>query len=220
MSKHLDLHIEDDRFTFARKDEQIAAEAALDGIYILRASVNARGRKLGVRAQNALHAGRNRAAFSGPASGRCDAGSVRSFLLVFRGEDVPALRGYSRDERRGSLQIVYGLLCDREGRPIAVEVFKGNTLDHQTVQSQIEKLKTRFGLRRVVFVSDRGMVTTANLDHLRERDIDWITALKAPQVKALRAATSVSAKRRLREGVRSISRSRSSLRAISSTAAT
>ncbi len=110
----------------------------------------------------------------------------------FEGRTCPlALRGYSRDERRGSLQIVYGLLCDREGRPIAVEVFKGNTLDHQTVQSQIEKLKTRFGLRRVVFVSDRGMVTTANLDHLRERDIDWITALKAPQVKALRAAGAI-----------------------------
>ena len=98
------------------------------------------------------------------------------------------MRGYSRDERRGSLQIVYGLLCDRQGRPIAVEVFKGNTIDHQTVRAQIEKLKERFGLRRVVFVSDRGMVTSANLDLLREQQIDWITALKAPQVKALRAA--------------------------------
>ncbi|MGH7716801.1 MAG: IS1634 family transposase [Vulcanimicrobiaceae bacterium] len=106
----------------------------------------------------------------------------------FEGRTCPlGMRGYSRDERRGSLQIVYGLLCDREGRPIAVEVFQGNTLDHQTVRTQIEKLKERFGLRRVVFVSDRGMVTTANLDLLREQHIDWITALKAPQVKALRA---------------------------------
>ncbi len=107
----------------------------------------------------------------------------------FEGRTCPlGMRGYSRDERRGSLQIVYGLLCDRQGRPIAVEVFKGNTIDHQTVRAQIEKLKERFGLRRVVFVSDRGMVTSANLDLLREQQIDWITALKAPQVKALRAA--------------------------------
>jgi transposase len=106
----------------------------------------------------------------------------------FEGRTCPlAMRGYSRDEKRGSLQIVYGLLCDRAGRPIAVEVFEGNTLDHQTVLSQVEKLKKRFELSRVVFVSDRGMVTTANLAALREAQIDWITALKAPQVKALNA---------------------------------
>jgi transposase len=110
----------------------------------------------------------------------------------FEGHTCPlAMRGYSRDERRGSLQIVYGLLCDHDGRPIAVEVFQGNTVDHQTVQSQIQKLKERFGLRRVVFVSDRGMVTSANLEYLREHDIDWVTALKAPQVKALRAAGAI-----------------------------
>jgi transposase len=107
----------------------------------------------------------------------------------FEGHTCPiAMRGYSRDEYRGSLQIVYGLLCDRDGRPVAVEVFEGNTLDHQTVLAQIEKLKSRFELSRVVFVSDRGMVTTANLAALREKHIDWITALKAPQVKALNAA--------------------------------
>jgi hypothetical protein len=107
----------------------------------------------------------------------------------FEGHTCPlAMRGYSRDERRGSLQIVYGLLCDHDGRPVAVEVFEGNTLDHQTVLAQIEKLKSRFELSRVVFVSDRGMVTTANLAALGEKQIDWITALKAPQVKALSAA--------------------------------
>jgi hypothetical protein len=83
------------------------------------------------------------------------------------------MRGYSRDEKRGNLQIVYGLLCDRAGRPIAVEVFEGNTLDHQTALSQVEKLKKRFELSRVVFVSDRGMVTTGNLAALREAQIDW-----------------------------------------------
>jgi transposase len=107
----------------------------------------------------------------------------------FEGRTCPlAMRGYSRDERRGSLQIVYGLLCDRSGRPVAVEVFEGNTLDHQTVQAQITKLKERFELSQAVFVSDRGMVTTANLAALREAQIDWISALKAPQVKALNAA--------------------------------
>jgi transposase len=107
----------------------------------------------------------------------------------FEGHTCPiAMRGYSRDEYRGSLQIVYGLLCDRDGRPVAVEVFEGNKLDHQTVLAQIEKLKSRFELSRVVFVSDRGMVTTANLAALRDKQIDWITALKAPQVKALNAA--------------------------------
>jgi transposase len=106
----------------------------------------------------------------------------------FEGRTCPlAMRGYSRDEKRGSLQIVYGLLCDRAGRPVAVEVFEGNTIDHQTVLSQVAKLKERFELSRVVFVSDRGMVTTANLTALREAQIDWITALKAPQVKALNA---------------------------------
>jgi len=110
----------------------------------------------------------------------------------FEGHTCPiAMRGYSRDKRRGSLQIVYGLLCDQDGRPVAVEVFKGNTIDHQTVQSQIAKLKARFGLQRIIFVSDRGMVTKANLTALSEQHIDWITALKAPQVKELKAQGSI-----------------------------
>ena len=104
----------------------------------------------------------------------------------FEGRCCPlAMHGYSRDQRRGSLQIVYGLMCDRVGRPIAVEVFAGNTLDAQTVPNQVTMLRERFELREVVFVSDRGMVTKTNLEALAEADIDWITALKAPQVKAL-----------------------------------
>jgi transposase len=104
----------------------------------------------------------------------------------FEGRRCPlARRGYSRDERRGSLQIVYGLMCDREGRPIAVEVFAGNTVDSQTIPHQITKMRERFGLREVVLVSDRGMVTKTNLALLTQTHIDWITALKAPQVKAL-----------------------------------
>jgi transposase len=105
----------------------------------------------------------------------------------FEGKTCPlAARGYSRDERRGNLQIIYGLLCDRAGVPIAAEVFQGSTVDHQTVERQIAKVKDRFGLERVVLIFDRGMVTKANLNALGEAGIDWITALKAPQVKALR----------------------------------
>lgn len=105
----------------------------------------------------------------------------------FEGRSCPLAKlGYSRDGRRGTPQIVYGLLCDRPGRPIAVEVFSGQLHDDKTLPSQIAKLKTRFGLATVVVVSDRGMVTKANLEHMRQTDgIGWITALKAPQIKQL-----------------------------------
>ena len=96
-----------------------------------------------------------------------------------------AALGYSRDGRRGTLQIVYGLLTDRAGKPVAVQVFDGNVQDHQSVPAQLDKLKRRFGLSELVLVADRGMVTRANLDALRDEGLDWITALKAPQVKRL-----------------------------------
>src|SRR5512143_2856563 len=105
----------------------------------------------------------------------------------FEGRTCPlAALGYSRDHRRGSLQIVYGLVTDGAGRPVAVDVFDGATQDHQTVPAALEKLKGRFGLSEVVLVADRGMVTRANLDAIREaKGVEWITALKAPQVKRL-----------------------------------
>jgi transposase len=94
--------------------------------------------------------------------------------------------GYSRDQKRGSRQIIYGLLCDKPGRPIAVEVFSGELHDDKTLPSQIAKLKARFGLSKIVVISDRGMVTKANLELMREADgIGWITALKAPQIQKL-----------------------------------
>ena len=96
-----------------------------------------------------------------------------------------ATLGYSRDQKRGTPQIIYGLLCDKPGRPIAVEVFSGELHDDKTLPSQIAKIKQRFGLERVVVVSDRGMVTKANLELLRETGAGWITALKAPQIKKL-----------------------------------
>ena len=74
-----------------------------------------------------------------------------------------AKRGYSRDGRKGTLQIVYGLLCAPDGCPIAIEVFEGNTADPMTLAGQVDKLKQRFGLERVVLVGDRGMVTQARI---------------------------------------------------------
>ena len=108
----------------------------------------------------------------------------------FEGRTCPLARlGYSRDGRRGTLQVIYGLLCDRPGRPVAVEVFSGELHDDKTLPSQIERLKTRFCLKTVVVVSDRGMVTKANLELMRSSaGVEWITALKAPQIKALVAS--------------------------------
>jgi hypothetical protein len=104
----------------------------------------------------------------------------------FEGRSCELARlGYSRDQKRGTPQIIYGLLCDKPGRPIAVEVFSGELHDDKTLRSQIDKLKQRFGLSRVVVVADRGMVTKANLELLREQGTGWITALKAPQIGKL-----------------------------------
>lgn len=75
--------------------------------------------------------------------------------------------GYSRDGRRGMLQVVYGLVCAGDGCPVAVEVFEGSLHDAKTLPAQIDKLKKRFGLEAVIVVSDRGMVTKANLELLR-----------------------------------------------------
>ena len=105
----------------------------------------------------------------------------------FEGRTCPLLAlGYSRDGRRGMLQIVYGLLCDREGRPVAIEVFAGGLHDDKTLPAQIEKLRRRFDLTSLVLIVDRGMATKANLERLAaDPGIGWVTALKAPQVKRL-----------------------------------
>jgi hypothetical protein len=96
--------------------------------------------------------------------------------------------GHSRDHRSDKMQIVYGLLCSPDGRPVAVEVFDGNTGDPSTVGNQIAKLKERFGLTRVVMVGDRGMITDARIrDNLKPAGIDWITALRAPSIQQLAA---------------------------------
>ena len=94
--------------------------------------------------------------------------------------------GHPKDGVRGRLQIVYGLLTSKDGIPVAIEVFQGNTGDPATVASQIDKVKDRFGLTRVVLVGDRGMLTAARLrEDVAPAHLDWITALRAPQVKKL-----------------------------------
>ena len=106
----------------------------------------------------------------------------------FEGRACPlAQLGYSRDGKKGTLQIVFGLLCDRRGCPVAVEVFEGSTADPKTVGAQIAKLRERFGLERVVLVGDRGMLTEARIrEELRGQEgLEWITALRAPAIRSL-----------------------------------
>ena len=106
---------------------------------------------------------------------------------AFEGRTCPlGAIGHPRDGVKGRLQIVYGLLCTTAGIPIAIEVFEGNTADPNTLAAQISKLKDRFGLSRVCLVGDRGMLTNARIrDEVRPAQLDWISALRAPQIKAL-----------------------------------
>jgi hypothetical protein len=106
---------------------------------------------------------------------------------AFEGRTCPlGAIGHPRDGVKGRLQIVYGLLCTTAGIPIAIEVFEGNTADPKTLAAQITKLKNRFGLSRVCLVGDRGMLTNARItDEVRPAQLDWISALRAPQIKAL-----------------------------------
>ena len=106
---------------------------------------------------------------------------------AFEGRTCPlGAIGHPKDGVRGRLQIVYGLLTGKDGIPVAIEVFQGNTGDPTTVASQVDKLKDRFGLDKVVLVGDRGMLTAARLrEDVAPAHLDWITALRAPQVKAL-----------------------------------
>ncbi len=106
---------------------------------------------------------------------------------AFEGRTCPlGAIGHPKDGVRGRLQIVYGLLTSPEGIPVAIEVFQGNTGDPKTVKSQVDKVKDRFGITKVVLVGDRGMLTAARLrEDIGPAHLDWITALRAPQVKAL-----------------------------------
>ena len=97
-----------------------------------------------------------------------------------------ARRGYSRDGKRGLPQIEFGLITNRDGCPVAVDVFAGNTADPNTVAAQVDKLKNRFGIADVVLVGDRGMLTSARIEALKEvGGVSWISALRSSQIEAL-----------------------------------
>ena len=96
--------------------------------------------------------------------------------------------GYSRDGVKGKLQVNYGLICDPQGRPVSVSVHPGSAQDQTTVPDAIASVRERFGIDRVVFVGDRGMITQAHATSMVQQGVDFISALKAPQIKALVAA--------------------------------
>jgi hypothetical protein len=98
-------------------------------------------------------------------------------------------RGYSRDGRKGNVQIEYGLLTDPGGRPVAIRVFEGNTADPAAFTEIAGVVRDTFGLKRMIMVGDRGMITSARIEALRELDdkYAWITALRSPQIRALMA---------------------------------
>jgi len=106
---------------------------------------------------------------------------------AFEGRTCPlGAIGHPKDGVHGRLQIVYGLLTSTEGVPVAIEVFAGNTGDPKTVASQVSKVRDRFGITKVVLVGDRGMLTAARLrEDIGPAGLDWITALRAAQVKNL-----------------------------------
>ena len=105
----------------------------------------------------------------------------------FEGSCCPLARlGYSRDGKRGTLQVNYGLLTDDRGCPVAVSVHEGNTADSLTFMPAVHKLRQDFGIKRVVMVGDRGMVSQKAIDEMRETDgMGWITALKSVAIRAL-----------------------------------
>jgi len=97
-----------------------------------------------------------------------------------------AAHGYSRDHRADRPQVVFGLLTDQDGCPVAVEAFAGNTADPATLEAQLAKLRDRFGLEHFVLVGDRGMLTSARIERLRAMGgIDWLSALRAPAIRGL-----------------------------------
>jgi transposase len=105
----------------------------------------------------------------------------------YEGRSCPlATFGYNRDGKRGKTIVVYGLMTDRDGCPVSVQVYSGRTADPRTVPDQVDKLHERFGLERVVLVGDRGMLTQARIESLREfPGLGWISALRFPAIREL-----------------------------------
>jgi hypothetical protein len=96
-----------------------------------------------------------------------------------------AALGYSRDGKQGKPQITYGLICSPEGRPVAIEVHDGNTADPTTVPGAVDAVRARFQIEHAVFVGDRAMITQAHAQALKDAGIDFVSALKTPQIRAL-----------------------------------
>ena len=111
----------------------------------------------------------------------------------YEGHHCPLARlGHNRDNKQGLPIIVYGLLTDSEGRPVAIDVYPGNTGDPTTVPDQVDKLRKRFALSRVVLVGDRGMLTQAQIRKLKQHPgLGWISALRGPAIRELVDASSL-----------------------------
>lgn len=93
--------------------------------------------------------------------------------------------GYNRDQKKGKKQVVYGLLTDVDGDPIAIEAFKGNTKDNKTLKSQIDRLKERFGCEHITIVGDKGMIKSTRIDELQETGFHYITSITKAQIRGL-----------------------------------
>jgi hypothetical protein len=143
--------------------------------------------------QDAIEAELARRHLRGADSGGADSGgAIAMFDLSsswVEGSCCPlAGRGYSRDGKKGKLQIEYGLLTDAVGRPVAIRVFPGNTADPAAFIAAVDVVRERFGISELTLVGDRGMITSARIAALRELGgLSWITCLRAPAIKALAA---------------------------------
>ena len=111
----------------------------------------------------------------------------------FEGEKCPlAARGYSRDQKKGKLQVNYGLLTDDRGCPVSISAFCGNTTDPKTLMPQIERLQGAFNLKSIVLVGDRGMISQKQIDELKgQSGVEWITALKTGAIRKLMDAEAI-----------------------------
>src|SRR5256884_6138602 len=93
--------------------------------------------------------------------------------------------GYNRDGKKGKRQIVIGLLCDEDGHPVSIEVFRGNTQDPHIFATQLNKVKARFGVHEITFVGDRGMIKGQQIEDLAQQGLHYITAITKPQIEKL-----------------------------------
>lgn len=100
-------------------------------------------------------------------------------------KNVLAIFGYNRDKKKGKMQVVVGLLCDEDGNPISVKVFKGNTLDFKTVSEEIKQIAEEFSCRRIIFVGDRGMIKSQQIEEIQENDFYYITAITKSQIETM-----------------------------------